>query len=105
MHVDFDTMLLKMGQNLQRARWRRGMTQQEVAAHGITYRYYQELERGDRNPTLRTLYELCAILGVRVVDLLEVGDRRHAVDLAKVTAEPPPRGRKPRNKKKRSARR
>jgi transcriptional regulator with XRE-family HTH domain len=98
-------MLRKMGQNLQRARWRRGMTQQQVAAHGITYRYYQELERGERNPTLRTLHDLCEILGVRVVDLLEVGDRRLAVDLAAVTAEPPRRGRKPRSSKKKSPRR
>jgi transcriptional regulator with XRE-family HTH domain len=85
-----------MGRNLQRARWRRGMTQQQVAAHGITYRYYQELERGERNPTLRTVHELCEILGVRMVDLLEVGDRRARVDLGKVQASPPPRGRKPR---------
>lgn len=80
------------------------MTQQEVAAAGITYRYLQEIERGERNPSLRTLVELAQILDVRAADLLEVGERRNPVDLSKVPeSAAPKRGRKP-NPKRRSSR-
>jgi transcriptional regulator with XRE-family HTH domain len=92
--VDFATFLKRLGQNVRRARWRAGLTQQDVAAKGITYRYYQELERGQRNPSLRMLVELSDILNVRVADLLDVGETRAAVKLAEVTAAPPARGRK-----------
>lgn len=93
--MDFAVYLRRLGRNLQRARWRLGLTQQDVAAKGITYRYYQELERGVRNPSLKMLFDLAAILDVRVNDLLEVGERRSSVKLVEVTAKPPPRGRKP----------
>ena len=47
------------------------MTQEEVAAKGLSYRYYQELERGQRNPTLRTLADLTEILDTTVAQLVE----------------------------------
>ncbi len=71
------------------------MTQQEVAAEGITYRYLQELERGKRNPSLKMLVDLADILDVRVVDLLDVGERKAPVKLSELDLKPPPRGRKP----------
>lgn len=79
----------------------RGLTQQEVAAQGITYRYYQQLERGVSNPSLQMLFDLAQILGVRVSDLVNVSERRPSVDLSEVEAAPPPRGRKPSSRKKR----
>jgi transcriptional regulator with XRE-family HTH domain len=93
--VDFATVLARLGRNLQRARWRKGLTQQQVAAEGITYRYLQELEQGRRNPSLKMLVDLADILEVRVADLLDVGERRAAVNLAALDLKPPPRGRKP----------
>ena len=93
--MDFAVYLRRLGRNLQRARWRLGLTQQDVAGKGITYRYYQELERGVRNPSLKMLFDLAAILDVRVNDLLEVGERRASIKLSEVNAKPPPRGRKP----------
>ena len=71
------------------------MTQQEVAAEGLTYRYLQELEQGRRNPSLKMLHDLADILDVRVVDLLDVGERRTPVKLSELDVKPPPRGRKP----------
>jgi transcriptional regulator with XRE-family HTH domain len=96
--VDFAVFLRRLGKNLRTARWLKGLTQQDVASMGITYRYYQELERGGRNPTLRTLCELGQVLGGRVADLVDVGERAAAVDLSEVEATPPPRGRKPAKK-------
>jgi len=71
------------------------MTQQEVAAEGLTYRYLQELEQGRRNPSLKMLHDLADILDVRVVDLLDVGERKTPVKLSELDVKPPPRGRKP----------
>lgn len=60
--MDFADILKQLSANLRQARWAAGMTQEEVAAKGISYRYYQELERGQRNPTLRMLADLAGIL-------------------------------------------
>ena len=98
--MDFSTFLRRTGRNLRRARWRKGLTQQDVAAEGFTYRYVQELERGVRNPSAKMLFDLAQVLDVRVVDLLEVGERRAPVKLADVPETMAPRrGRKPTVKK------
>jgi transcriptional regulator with XRE-family HTH domain len=96
--VDFANFLERFGRNLQRARWRTGMTQQEVAGRGVSYRWYAELERGQRNPTLQMIFDLGQILGVTPADLVDVpGARPAKVRLSDVKAEPPRRGRKPRS--------
>ncbi|MCC6667214.1 MAG: helix-turn-helix transcriptional regulator [Polyangiaceae bacterium] len=74
---------------------RQAATRQEVAAEGLTYRYLQELEQGRRNPSLKMLHDLADTLEVRVVDLLDVGERKTPVKLAELDVKPPPRGRKP----------
>lgn len=94
--VDFGDFLRGFGTNLRRARWLKGFTQEQVAAHGISHRYYAELERGQRNPTLRTVFELADILGVTVADLVTVPGARASKTLLTVRdVVPPPRGRKP----------
>jgi len=48
------------------------MTQEEVAARsGFSQQYLSSLERGRRNPTIITIYELAQALGVSHVDLVE----------------------------------
>lgn len=74
------------------------MTQEEVAAKGISYRYYQELERGQRNPTLRMLADLAGIFGINVVQLVETetaADIKGRIPLAELDVTAPRRGRKP----------
>lgn len=61
-------------------------------------RWYAELERGQRNPTLRTLFDLAQILDVAPVDLLDVPGTRRGPRLLDRAAAPPKRGRKPRKK-------
>jgi transcriptional regulator with XRE-family HTH domain len=97
--MDFAGLLHILGQNIRRARWAKGLTQQEVAAHGLSFRYFQELERGQRNPTLRTLAELAEILGTTVAALVETepGEQvRKRRTLAELPATAPKRGRKSR---------
>jgi ribosome-binding protein aMBF1 (putative translation factor) len=95
--VDFSKLLKAVGANVRKARWLRGLTQEELASKGLSYRYLAEIERGERNVTLRTLADLAKILGVTVGDLVEIpGVRRRAVPLHRAKASAPPRGRKAR---------
>ncbi len=93
--MDFDHFRAAVGENLRRARWLAGLTQEQV--EGITLRHYQELERGRRNPTLETLLILAQQFDVTVADLVNVrGFRASKTLLTDRKAEPPKVGRKPR---------
>jgi transcriptional regulator with XRE-family HTH domain len=96
--VDFSDYLVRVGENVRRARWRRGLTQQQLAGDSFSTRYVADVERGARNVSVKTLFDLAGLLGVRVVDLLSVGERGKPVDLSKVPKSAAPRpGRKPRS--------
>jgi len=61
-----------VGRNFARLRRKKGFTQEEVEAlSGFSQQYLSGLERGLRNPTVITLYELAQALGVSAVDLVE----------------------------------
>ena len=63
-----------VGQNIKRCRQRKGLTQEQFAAlSGFSQQYLSGLERGLRNPTVVTLYELATALGVSHIDLLRPG--------------------------------
>ena len=48
------------------------MTQEDVAARtGLSQQYLSGLERGKRNPTVITLYELAQALEVKPVELID----------------------------------
>jgi transcriptional regulator with XRE-family HTH domain len=93
--VGFEAFRTRVGQNLKKARWLVGLTQEQV--EGITLRYYQDLERGKRNATLEMLYMLAKQFRVTVADLVDVpGERPSPVRLADTHAGAPKTGRKPR---------
>ena len=61
-----------VGRNFGRLRKQKGFTQEKFAeASGFTQQYVSDLERGRRNPTVVTLFELAATLGVSHVDLVQ----------------------------------
>ena len=61
-----------VGENVRRLRLDRGVTQEELAVKsGFGQNYISDLERGRRNPTVVTLWEIAEALGVTPVDLLE----------------------------------
>jgi transcriptional regulator with XRE-family HTH domain len=71
-NLEFGSYLKRVGVNLRTARWLRGLTQEELAStSGLTYRYVAEVERGLRNPTLRTMFALAFALGTTVAALVE----------------------------------
>ena len=85
-----------VGENFARLRKERGLTQEQVEERsGFSQWYISSLERGRRNPTIISLYELANAIGVRVADLIAdeaaVADESGRSD----TAEPSRAGRKP----------
>lgn len=60
-----------VGNNFARLRRERGLTQEHVEVlSGFSQQYLSGLERGVRNPTVVTLYELAQALGVSHVELV-----------------------------------
>ncbi len=64
-------VLLKFGQQMQKVRQSKGVTQEELAGKLAMHRTYIGLiERGERNPTIRTLYKIAKALKVDSSELL-----------------------------------
>lgn len=64
-----------VGRNFARIRKEKGLTQEKVAElSGISQQYLSGLERGKRNPSVITLYELAHALEVSHVSLIEPDD-------------------------------
>ena len=61
-----------VGRNVRRIRLERRLTQEQLADFsGFSQQYLSDLERGERNPTVVTLFELADALGVPHVVLVE----------------------------------
>ncbi|WP_312052049.1 helix-turn-helix domain-containing protein [Brevundimonas diminuta] len=68
-------MRLLVGRNLKRIRVERGLTQEELAERsGFSQQYISDMERGRRNPTIVSLWELAQAIGVTPVDLITPDD-------------------------------
>ena len=60
-----------VGRNFARIRQAQGLTQERVSEiSGFSQQYISGLERGQRNPTVVTLFELAQALQVSPLDLL-----------------------------------
>jgi transcriptional regulator with XRE-family HTH domain len=60
-----------VGQNVRRIRHKRGLTQEQFAEiSGFSQQYLSGLEKGKRNPTIVTVFELASALQVSHIDLL-----------------------------------
>lgn len=60
-----------VGENVRRFRIERQMTQEQFAERsGLSQQYISDLERGRRNPTIVTLFEISQALGVQPAELI-----------------------------------
>lgn len=60
-----------VGENVRYYRTKKGLSQEEYAnLCGFSQQYLSGLEKGKRNPTIVTVYELARALGVGHLDLL-----------------------------------
>jgi transcriptional regulator with XRE-family HTH domain len=67
-----------VGRNVRRIRRKKGLTQEKFAElSGFSQQYISSLEQGRRNPTVVTLYELAAALGVSHRELLRSTKNEH----------------------------
>ena len=61
-----------VGRNFARLRREKGLTQEQVEERsGFSQQYLSDLERGRRNPTVITLYELAQALGISHLELVK----------------------------------
>lgn len=73
-----------VGENVRRVRRAREMTQEQLAERsGFTQQYISDLERGRRNPTVVSLFEIAQALGSTPIELIS--------EAASESAESPPR--------------
>lgn len=92
--VDFERFVKIIGANLRKARWLAGLSQEAASADVLTFRLLAALERGDGNPTLRTLWLLAQRYDIEVRDVIETGkEKPRDVPLPKLVVEKPPRRR------------
>lgn len=64
-----------VGRNVRRSRTACGITQEQLAERsGFTQQYISDLERGRRNPTVVSLFELAQALGTTPTDLISAAD-------------------------------
>jgi transcriptional regulator with XRE-family HTH domain len=60
------------GRNVRAVRQARGMTQEQLAEEsGFSQQYISDLERGRRNPTIVSLYEIAHALKSTPIELLQ----------------------------------
>jgi len=60
-----------VGRNVRKVRLRVGLTQEQFSERsGFSQQYISGLEKGRRNPTIVTIYELAKALGVTHMDLV-----------------------------------
>jgi transcriptional regulator with XRE-family HTH domain len=70
-----------VGRNLARLRREKGFTQERFAeVSGVTQQYVSDIERGLRNPTIVSIYNLATALGVSHVDLVMPDDKARRED-------------------------
>ncbi|MCP5396048.1 MAG: helix-turn-helix transcriptional regulator [Sphingomonadaceae bacterium] len=65
-------MRVLVGQNFSRLRQKAGLTQEEVAERsGFSQQFISGLERGHRNPTVVSIFELTQAIGAEPIDLFQ----------------------------------
>jgi XRE family transcriptional regulator, regulator of sulfur utilization len=64
-----EALMKKIGKRVRQLRQARGLKQEEMCRFGFEYKYYQRIEYGQKNLTVRTLNKLAKSLGVDVSEL------------------------------------
>ena len=65
-----DKRLMQLvGKRVRELRIARGLKQEDMCQFGFDYKYYQRIEYGEKNLTLKTLNKLAKGLGVPVSEL------------------------------------
>lgn len=87
-----DTLAKRLGWRLRQLRLARGLRQRDLETRGISYKYYQRIEAGKANLTLKSLERLAAALCVAVEELFEPPPGGKAQPRRDAKGKGPPRG-------------
>jgi transcriptional regulator with XRE-family HTH domain len=69
----FDEFLKLIGKSIKAEREKALLTQEQMAElNGIDYKYYQKIEYGEVNVTIKTLYSICEKLKIHPKQILDV---------------------------------
>lgn len=63
-------LALLIGNRIRELRKSRGLRQEDMARFGLSYKYYQRIEAGKVNMTLKTLEKIAGALAVDAAELL-----------------------------------
>ena len=58
-----------LGKRVRQLRIERGLKQEEMCRFGFDYKYYQRIEYGEKNLTLKSLNKLAKAFGVPISEL------------------------------------
>lgn len=76
--MDREYLSRQIGQSIRRIRLEKDLSQESLAlSAGMHPAYFGRLERGERCPTIDTLYKISTALNVPIFDLLEITDENH----------------------------
>ena len=66
----YKKLLVKISQNLKKARKNKKLRQAEMIEYGFSERFVQKIESGKHSPNLYTIHRFAEAYDVQIVDLL-----------------------------------
>jgi transcriptional regulator with XRE-family HTH domain len=68
-----DERLMRLvGKRVRELRLARGLKQEEMCQFGFEYKYYQRIEYGQKNLSLKTLNKPAKAFGIKISDLFSI---------------------------------
>ena len=67
----YEKLVERIAKNISRVRKKHGITQEQMAEFGYSYRHYQRIESGTHSPSLPTLYRLAKTFKVEIKEFLK----------------------------------
>ncbi len=64
-----ERLMQLVGRRVRQLRLARGLKQEDMCRFGFDYKYYQRIEYGQKNLSLKTLNRLAKAFGIPVADL------------------------------------
>ena len=68
-----ERLMKQVGKRVRELRLARGLKQEEMCRFGFEYKYYQRIEYGQKNLSLKTLNNLAKAFGIAVAELFHFG--------------------------------
>ena len=66
-----ERLMKQVGKRVRELRIARGMKQEEMCRYGFEYKYYQRIEYGQKNLSLKTLNKLAKAFGIPILELFK----------------------------------